>query len=173
MRQTLGVDEPVFREDQRFTQPWLWALVIVGALAVWLLVAAQVVGGSDESGWVLAVLAVVVGVGLPLLFGLARLTVEVFADRIEVRYRPFVRRTIALDTVVAADAVTYRALREYGGWGIKGWSRRKVAYNVRGDRGVLLTLADGRTVLLGSQRADDLAAAIHLTGTGGPSLARR
>ena len=45
--------------------------------------------------------------------------------------------------------------------GHQGWSRRKIAYNVRGDRGALLTLADGRTVLIGSQRADELAAAIR------------
>jgi len=165
------MDEPVFREDQRFTQPWLWALVVVSAVAVWVLVVVQIVGsGGDESGWVLAIVAVVVGVGLPVLFALARLTVEVFADRIEIRYRPFVRRTIVLDTVVAAGAVTYRAVREYGGWGVKGWSRRKIAYNVRGDRGVLLTLVDGRTVLLGSQRAADLEAAIRPLGGAGPSL---
>jgi hypothetical protein len=98
---------------------------------------------------------------VPLLFALARLTVEVLADRVEIRYRPFIRRTILLDAVVAAEAVTYHPVRDYGGWGIKGWSRRKVAYHVRGDRGALLTLADGRTVLLGSQRPDDLVAAVR------------
>jgi hypothetical protein len=159
------MDEPVFREDQRFTQPWLWALVVVVAVAVWVALVAQFVGdGGDESGWALAIVAVVVGVGLPVLLAFIRLTVEVFADRVAIRFRPFVRRTIALDSVVAVDAVTYRPLREYGGWGVKGWSRRKVAYNVRGDRGVLLTLVDGRTVLLGSQRSAELEAAIGRLG---------
>jgi hypothetical protein len=149
-------------------------VVIVGAVAVWAVVAVQFGDGGDggdESVWALSILAVTVGVGLPVLFALARLTVEVFVDRIDIRYRPFIRRTISLDSVVAADAVTYRPLREYGGWGLKGWSRRKIAYNVRGDRGVLLTLMDGRTVLLGSQRADDLAASIRPTGAGGDTSA--
>jgi hypothetical protein len=35
-----------------------------------------------------------------------------------------------------------------------------MAYNVRGDRGVQLVLRDGRRVLIGSQRADELAKAI-------------
>jgi hypothetical protein len=35
-----------------------------------------------------------------------------------------------------------------------------VAYNVRGDQGVELTLRDGRRVLIGTQRATELAAAI-------------
>jgi hypothetical protein len=51
-------------------------------------------------------------------------------------------------------------LREYGGWGIKGWSRRRTAYSVSGNRGVELELSDGRHVLIGSNRADELAAVV-------------
>ena len=152
---------PLFREVQRFSQPWLWALVVVAAVAAWVGLAAVVLDSDDGAGWPVAIVLVLVGVGLPLLFGLARLTVAVLADRVEIRYRPFITRTIRLDDVVAAESVTYRPVREYGGWGIKGWSRRKIAYNVRGDRGALLTFADGRTVLIGSQQPDELAAAIR------------
>lgn len=154
------VAEPTFSEVQRFTQPWLWAVVVVATAAVWVAFVAAAAGSDDDPLWVLAVLVVVVGVGLPVLFALARLTVTVRADGVEIRYRPFVRRTITFDQVAAVEAVTYRPLREYGGWGIKGWSRRKIAYNVRGDRGARITLVDGRTVLLGSRRPDELAAAI-------------
>ena len=55
----------------------------------------------------------------------------------------------------------YSAVKEYGGWGIKGWSQQKVAYNVSGNEGVELTLRDGRRVMLGSQRAPELAQAIE------------
>lgn len=152
----------LFREEQRFTQSWVWALVVVAAVASWVALGAVVLGSDDGgSGWIAVLVAVLGGVGLPLLFALARLTVEVLADRVEIRYRPFTTRTILLDAVVAAEAVSYHPVRDYGGWGIKGWSRRKVAYNVRGDRGALLTLADGRTVLIGSQRPDDLASAVR------------
>jgi hypothetical protein len=34
------------------------------------------------------------------------------------------------------------------------------AYNVSGNRGVEITLANGKRVLIGSQRSDELAAAI-------------
>ena len=152
---------PLFREEQRFSQPWLWAIVVVAAVAAWIGLAAVVLDSDDGAGWPVAIVLLLVAVGLPLLFALGRLTVEVLADRVEIRYRPFITRTLRLDEVVAAESVTYRPLREYGGWGIKGWSRRKIAYNVRGDRGALLTFADGRTVLIGSQRADELAAAIR------------
>ncbi len=52
-------------------------------------------------------------------------------------------------------------MKEYGGWGVKGWSKDKMAYNVSGDRGVELTLKDGRRIMLGSQRAEELAGAIE------------
>lgn len=149
----------LFREEQRFTQTWLWVLVVAVAAAS---VGAAAVALADDDGWrwVAVVLGVLVGVGVPLLLLVARLKVEVFADRVDIRYRPFLTRTVPLDAVVSATAVTYRPLRDYGGWGIKGWSRRKIAYNVSGNRGVLLALADGRTVLIGSRRPDELSAAI-------------
>lgn len=151
-----------FSEVQRFTQKWVWVLVVVVAGVVCVsVVAATSAGDSGTHAWVPLLGAAAVGVGIPLLFAVARLTIEVDADAIEIRYRPFMRRTIRLDSVAAVDAVTYNPLRDYGGWGIRGWSRRKVAYNISGDRGVLLTLADGATVLLGSQRPEELAAAVR------------
>ena len=55
--------------------------------------------------------------------------------------------------------MTYSPLVEYGGWGIRGWGKN-VALNARGNRGVRLMLMDGRRVLVGSQRAEELAAAL-------------
>ncbi|MBW8868301.1 MAG: hypothetical protein JF610_13410, partial [Acidobacteria bacterium] len=44
-------------------------------------------------------------------------------------------------------------------WGLR-FGRRGRAYSISGNRGVELTLADGRRVMIGSQRADELAAAL-------------
>ena len=49
---------------------------------------------------------------------------------------------------------------DYGGWGIRR-GRRGWAYNVSGNRGVLLQLENEKTLLIGSQRPDELAAAIE------------
>jgi hypothetical protein len=50
-----------------------------------------------------------------------------------------------------------------------------MAYNVSGNQGVDLTLRDGRRVMLGSQRADELAAAIEarIKPAGKPALRLR
>lgn len=133
--------------------------MVATALAAWLPLLLLVLDGEGPA-WLAWLLAIGIGVGLPVLVALARLRVDVYEDRVVIRYRPFTTRTISFDQVVSAEAVTYRPVREYGGWGIKGWSRRKVAYNMAGNRGVLITLTDARTVLIGSACAEDLAAAI-------------
>jgi hypothetical protein len=57
-------------------------------------------------------------------------------------------------------AVTCHPITEYGGWGIR-WTLRGKAYNVSGRRGVRLDYENGKHLLIGSTRADELATAIH------------
>jgi hypothetical protein len=167
----------LFREEQRFTQWWLWVLVILPAALAWWPFVQQVIGGQPVGqhpapSWLVWVIWLAIGIGLPLLFGRVSMVVEVFDDEVLVRYRPFARRTITLAEIERAEPRRYNAVKEYGGWGVKGWSKTKMAYNVSGSRGVELTLADGRSVMLGSQRADELAAAIEAqrrrAGAAGP-----
>jgi Family of unknown function (DUF6141) len=157
---------PVYKEEQRFRQWWIWAIVIAPATLAWLAFIAQIirgkpVGQNPAPDWLVWVIWLLIGIGLPLLFGRMALVLEVTPERVLVRYRPFTRRAIALADIERVEERTYNAIKEYGGWGVKGWSKEKMAYNVRGDRGVELTLKDGRRVMLGSQRADELAAAIE------------
>jgi hypothetical protein len=102
-----------------------------------------------------------IGLGLPLLFGLVNMRLEVTAEEIVVYYRPYSSRRIALDDLEKVEVRRYNAVTEYGGWGVKGWTRDKMAYNVSGDTGVELTLRDGRSVMLGSRRSEELAGVIE------------
>jgi len=161
--------EPVFREVQRFTQPWLWALVLVAAGGAWFFFIFELFSSlSPDRGagdlWITALVWVLVGLGLPALFIFCRLVVEVRGDGLYYRYHPFHRGThrIGWDEIKTAEARTYSPIKEYGGWGIRGaWRRSKgKAYNVYGNRGLQLELVDGRRILFGSQQADELATAV-------------
>jgi len=57
--------------------------------------------------------------------------------------------------------LTYSPISDYGGWGIRYGSIGK-AYNVSGNRGVQLELLNGERILIGSQKPEELAAAIDL-----------
>jgi hypothetical protein len=156
----------VYKEEQRFRQSWVWGIVLVVAALGWWSFIQQIVlgrpfGENPAPDWGVWLLWLFIGVGLPVLFVFIRLVLEVTVDAVIIRYRPLKKRRIPLADIDQAKVRTYNAIKEYGGWGIKGWSFRNVAYNVSGDRGVELTLRDGRRVMLGSQRPEELAQAIE------------
>jgi hypothetical protein len=155
-------EAPLFHEVQRMSSSrWVMALVWIGAAAAWVALVVQVVQGASLAENAVTVLVVLlVGVGLPWLFLVVRLEVTVLADRIDIRFPPFRRRTLTRSDIAGFEVRTYEPIREYGGWGLKGWRPGKVAYNISGNRGVDLTLTSGQRLLLGSQRADDLGRAV-------------
>lgn len=163
---------PVFREVQRFRQVWIWAVVIAIAGLMWYAAVTQLLlrrpfGDNPMPDGLLVVFWAIFGLGLPALFLFGGLVTEVRDDGIYIRYAPFHRRfrRIAFDELKGYDVRTYRPIVEYGGWGIRlGWKGK--AYNVSGNHGVQLELADGTRLLVGSQRAQELGRAIEAQGGG-------
>ncbi len=113
------------------------------------------------SPWVYVLLCVVLAILLGVLT--MRQTTTVSGDTVTVRFGRLYATRIPVAEVAKAQAVAYRPVRDYGGWGIKG-SRRRRALNSRGDRGVLLTKTDGSTILIGSQKPRELLAALERAG---------
>jgi hypothetical protein len=110
-------------------------------------------------GSLLVVICLVTAVGVPLVFRALRLVTEVTPDGVWVRFIPLSKRRIGFDQIASCEARTYRPILEYGGWGYR-WGLSGTAYNVSGNQGVQLRLASGRRLLIGSQRAEELAEAI-------------
>lgn len=112
-------------------------------------------------GWVVALM-----LGVVLLLGALlsmRLTTTVRADAISVRLGFLYRTRVPLSEITRAEAVQYAPVRDYGGWGIRGSSRRR-ALNARGNQGVLLTRSDGSTLLVGSQHPRELLEVLSRAG---------
>ena len=57
----------------------------------------------------------------------------------------------------------YAAQREFGGWGVRTGPSGK-AYTAFGTQGVQLWFKDEKRILIGSQRAGELAAALRAAG---------
>jgi hypothetical protein len=153
-----------FEERQHARQPWMVALILGIAALAWGILIQQVVrgkavGNNPISDWGVVVLWLLAGIGLPaFLFGL-RLETRVETDKIMVRLRPLTTREIRSDQIARFYARSYKPLREYGGWGVRGFGSNR-AYNMRGDQGVQLDLVDGSRVLIGTQRPGELETAI-------------
>ncbi len=87
----------IFRETQRFTQPWIVALVSLLALGSWVMpviyFASGRRGGADALEDALTLFTwALVGLGVPGLFLTMELVVEVRPDGLQVRFAPFHRR---------------------------------------------------------------------------------
>jgi hypothetical protein len=159
-----------FRETQKFRQPLLWVMLIAISGISILVTALQAgagmpVGNHPAPESVLILIVFIFGILLPLFFYLLKFTIEIKNDGIYYRFYPIhlSYRHIEWTELNCAEAVTYRPLAEYGGWGIR-YGRNGMAYNVSGSEGVRLVKTSRKQLLLGSQRAGELARAIHKTG---------
>lgn len=155
-------DEPVlFHERQYFRQAWLWVLVIASLVPLLVIMGVLLPErGAAALPPFLLVLAVVAAT-LGLMWWM-HLDVWVTEGELVVKLTPLhlKPRRIARTEIVEAKSRTYDALREYGGWGIRGGFGHGSAYNVSGDQGVQLVLANGKRLLIGSQRAGELEEAL-------------
>lgn len=165
-----------FHETQRFDQWWLRLIVI----ACWLLgvgingygIVQQLIFDkpwgnrpvSDATLVIMGIVALVFCVVITLLFLKAKLITELRGDGLYIRFVPFHLsfRKIPLQDVTKVEARTYHPIMEYGGWGIR-WNPciGGRAYNVSGNRGVRLDFSNGKHLMVGSQRPDELHRAIE------------
>ena len=152
----------IFREVQYAPG---WALLLLAAIGV-LMPLAMIVLARRQNRAVAAILYMVAGVAflicaaIALLFG--KMTTEVAGTDVRVRFGwlPGYAETIPVAEVQNTQVVRYDPTGEYGGWGIRRRSSNNRALNQRGDRGVRLRFEGDRWLLIGSQRPEDLAAAI-------------
>jgi hypothetical protein len=162
--------EVVFREVQRFSL-WLRLFFVASMLfGVTIMVYAKATSGSLREPLPILVTAglTFLLLGLAVFFFTMRLETEVRPDGIYFRFFPMQihYKKLTPGELVDCYARQYRPILEYGGWGIRCGFRGGRAYNVSGDRGVQLVLGDGRQLLIGSQKSDQLAEAICSLMTG-------
>lgn len=101
-----------------------------------------------------------------LVLALLRMTTTVTPEHVRVAISPFPRKTVSLSDVAQWDVVTYRPVLHYGGWGWRWSPSRGWAYTMRGNRGVMIHPQGGKPFLIGSQRPEELAAAIQMAKQG-------
>ena len=145
-------------------------LVQLGYLALVVTVVAALAGLLRPVPWAPAAFGLVL-VLLPALFG--RLVIQIDADTLSATFGflGWPSQRIPLGDIVAARAVSYHPIRQFGGWGIRCGvfdGEKTLVYTVRGREGVLVRLRDERRVsgfrvkqfILGSLEPERLAAAI-------------
>ena len=93
-----------------------------------------------------------------VIFYLLQLRIKVNSEGLHYQFFPFHLKshTIKIEEIVKVEALQYKPLAEYGGWGIRYGFKGK-AYNTSGNLGVKVHLKNGRNILFGSQKYKELA----------------
>jgi len=149
-----------FKETQRFTQWWLWLILLFswGAMSFSFFTESP----KDTVG---TIVLIVMMIGLPVLFFQMRLITRIAEEGIYVRFIPFhfKEQFYPWDSIESAQVRTYNALMEYGGWGIKyGFNGQGKVYNVSGNQGLQLVFKSGEKILIGTQKPEEIQAAVRL-----------
>lgn len=156
------MEKMLYKEVQRFRQPWMWALLLTAVFMVLVFQTQQfssVEPGTEayfESLKGLIVTVLIMG-GVVALFLIVKLEVKISTRAIRYRFWPFMVRWRILDRKEVAHCWVrrYSPLTEYGGWGIRfGRPGKGSAYTVSGNWGLQLVLTNGKKILLGTQQPE-------------------
>lgn len=90
------------------------------------------------------------------------LMMKITVDDSEIRIKTIPTRRILLSEIEKCEIREYKPLKEYGGWGVRYTFGKKIGYiSSRVGKGVELTLKDGKRVMIGTDRYEDLFNAIN------------
>lgn len=143
----------IFKEQQRFTQTWLIALIVISTIMP-LIVILKDSDKMSTSGLITTICVVLLAPAIIFFF---KLNTRIDEKGIHYQFFPihFKFKTITWQEINVAYIRKYDAISEYGGWGLKGgalWNKSKgTAINVSGDIGIQLELKTGKKLLIGTQ----------------------
>jgi hypothetical protein len=112
-----AIQDAPYCEMQRFNQPLLRAIVYI-VLAV--SVAVPVFAHATNQLGLVSFIAIPIAASIYVLFEIMKLYVWIDATKISYRFYPFHSRiqAVAKSDLKLVAVVTYRPVKEYGGWGL-------------------------------------------------------
>lgn len=150
-----------FKEKQRFKQIWIWLLLLgINAQFIFAIVYQIILGhtfGNNPMSNMGIAISFIISITLSVLFYFLNLETQIDGNGIYVRFFPFHKKFIFYprNTIKNAYVRTYKPLREFGGWGLRGG-----AYNVSGNKGLQIEFTNGTTILIGTNEPDKMQEAI-------------
>lgn len=160
-----------FSETQKFRQWWLWFILAVIKVAMGFFIVTQVLVGKPFGSNAVDNIALLAGflfmMILSFLFFIMKLETRISDSGIAVRFYPFQLkfRNYKWEDLEEAYLREYSPISEYGGWGMRyslvGKGR---ALNVSGRMGLQLVFKNGRKLLIGTSKPEDLMQILSVMG---------
>jgi len=152
-----------FEEKQTFKQIWLWCiLILLCAIPLYgmykQLYLNEAFGDQPMSDGGLIALSLFC-IALAVFIGVIRLETVIDSVGIRMTFYPFIKKTITWDEIESLAVKKYGFV---GGWGIRLGTKYGTVYNIKGDIGLAIKLKDGKKLLIGTQKEDELEKVIML-----------
>lgn len=142
-----------FTEVQRIDSIWPLAILTITLVFNWVLY--FVTDYKTLDFFYGSMLSVAI---LCTFFTVVKLHTKINSSGIHCKFFPFHFKwqSIPWNEVENSEIRTYKAIREYGGWGLRFNSTGK-AYIIKGNSGLQLYLKNGKKILIGTNQSDALA----------------
>nr|WP_315151646.1 hypothetical protein [uncultured Flavobacterium sp.] len=153
--------ETAFKEKQKFTQWWLWLLLIgIGVFQVYGIFSQLIKGENfgdkpmSDTGLIIFTL---IPFGIIILFWYMKLETEIDETEIRIKFIPLAKKTFRWEDIRAATVVEYK----FVGYGIRLFTSYGTVYNTKGNMGLAIELKSGEKILIGTQKASELSQKIE------------
>jgi hypothetical protein len=167
------MEKELFKEEQRFDQLWLKVplyILAIGNIALFIygfykqLIVGEPWGNNPMSdiGLVFAgALVFLIWGGIFFLFEKTKLITIIYQKEIRLRFPPFFykEKIIPFRMIKSMEVRKYNPITEFGGWGLRYGFRGK-AYNVKGNIGLQIHFINGKRLLVGTQKSEQVKWAI-------------
>ncbi|MGB3144528.1 MAG: hypothetical protein WBB24_10495 [Maribacter sp.] len=153
--------EILFKETQKFTQWWLWVLLLLPVfIFMFQLIEPIFLSDANNSGNLSLSIILpsgiwygIMGYLLVLLFFLfSKLETKITADQIQLKHLIFVKKSFRWKDIEAAELIRYG----FVGYGIRLSIKYGTVYNVKDNKGLRITLKNGKKYLVGTQKPEEL-----------------
>ena len=130
-----------FTEEQKFTQWWLWLILIGVSILPVIGIFEQLIFGHTFGDKPMSNIELLIFSSfvfcLVALFGFMKLKTEIDEQEIRMNFFPFIKKRTNWNEIKSAEIINYGFV---GGWGIRLWTQYGTVYNVKGNKGLAIEL---------------------------------
>jgi hypothetical protein len=165
----MNMEKTLYHEEQRFDQLWIKVPLYVlaaGNVVLFLygifrqLIIGQSWGDNPMSDMGLIIVSgvtIAIWTGVIFLFEKSKLITKINEKEIRLRFPPFIskEKIFPIKAIQKMEVRKYNPILEFGGWGIRHGLKGK-AYNVKGNIGLQLYFKNGKRLLIGTQKEEQV-----------------
>lgn len=159
--------ETLYNEKQTMRMWWVWLITISIAVFMWWGAYVQLIQGipfgtKPPNNTFMIILWILFGVLFPLFMYTTDLWIHVNVEEIQLysTNRIVFNKRIPIASIKKASIKEYNPLVDYGGWGNRGFGKKK-AYTMDGNVGVLFELMDDSSILVGTRNPENFLIAVQ------------